>query len=92
MTRQEQDRPRSSGTVASWHFIDRGTCPCYTTTQDTALGHNGTCYLLKDLGMNDLLRNISQLTVRKKLVVGVLLLLIVLPWLGVCAVLGSYLV
>jgi|GEM_PF-2060339 len=42
--------------------------------------------------MNDLLRNISQLTVRKKLVVVVLLLLIVLTWLGVCAVLGSYLV
>jgi hypothetical protein len=42
--------------------------------------------------MNDLLRSTSQLTVRKKLVVGALLLLIVLTWLGVCAVLGSYLV
>jgi hypothetical protein len=42
--------------------------------------------------MNDLLRSIGRLTARKKLVVGVLLLLIVLTWLGVCAVLGSYLV
>ena len=50
------------------------------------------CSLLRDLGMNDLLRSISQLTVRKKLVVVALLLLIVLTWLGVCAVLGSYLV
>jgi hypothetical protein len=92
VTRQGQDRVRSSDTVASWHFIDSDTCPCYTTAQDASLGHGGAYSLLTDLGMNDLLRSISQLTVRKKLVVVVLLLLIVLTWLGVCAVLGSYLV
>ena len=42
--------------------------------------------------METLLQHFSRLTTRQKLVVGLLLLAIVLTWLGVCAVLGSYLV
>ena len=38
------------------------------------------------------LQSISQLAPRKKLLVGLLLFMIVLTWLGVCAILGSYLV
>ena len=42
--------------------------------------------------MKTLLESIRRLTPRKKLVVGLLLLIIVLTWLGVCAILVSYLV
>jgi len=42
--------------------------------------------------MKTLLQSIGQLPPRKKLVAGLLLLIIVLTWLGVCAILGSYLV
>ena len=42
--------------------------------------------------MKTLLKSIGRLTLQKKLVVALLLLIIVLTWLGVCAILGSYLV
>lgn len=42
--------------------------------------------------MKTLLESIRRLAPRQKLVVGLLLLIIVLTWLGVCAILGSYLV
>lgn len=42
--------------------------------------------------MRTLLESISRLASRKKLVVGLLLFIIVLTWLGVCVILGSYLV
>jgi hypothetical protein len=42
--------------------------------------------------MKTLLESISRLAPRQKLVVGLLLLIIVLTWLGVCVILGSYLV
>ena len=42
--------------------------------------------------MKTLLEHFRRLAPRQKLVVSVLLLAIVLTWLGVCAVLGSYLV
>ena len=42
--------------------------------------------------MKTLLQSISQLAPRKRLLVGLLLFIIVLTWLGVCAILGSYLV
>jgi hypothetical protein len=41
--------------------------------------------------MRTLLQSISRLAPRQKLVVGLLLLFIVLTWLGVCVILGSYL-
>ena len=42
--------------------------------------------------METLLQSIGQLSPRKKFVAGLLLLIIVLTWLGVCVILGSYLV
>ena len=42
--------------------------------------------------MKTLWQSISRLAPRQKLVVGLLLLIIVLTWLGVCAILASYLV
>ncbi len=42
--------------------------------------------------MKTLLQSIGRLAPRQKLVVGLLLLIIVLTWLGVCVILGSYLV
>jgi hypothetical protein len=42
--------------------------------------------------MMDLLRNIQKLAWWKRLVIGLMLLLIVLTWLAVCLILGSYLV
>ena len=42
--------------------------------------------------METLLQSIGRLSLRKKLLVGLLLLIIVLTWLGVCVILGSYLV
>jgi hypothetical protein len=42
--------------------------------------------------MRTLLEGISRLSPRKKLVVSILLLVVALTWLGVCLVLGSYLV
>jgi hypothetical protein len=42
--------------------------------------------------MKTLWQSIRRLAPRQKLVVGLLLLIIVLTWLGVCAILGSYLV
>ena len=42
--------------------------------------------------MKTLLQSISRLAPRKKLVVGLLLFIIVLTWLAVCAILGSYLI
>jgi hypothetical protein len=42
--------------------------------------------------MKTLIQSIGRLSPRKKLVVGLLLLIIVVTWLGVCVILGSYLV
>lgn len=42
--------------------------------------------------MKTLLESIGRLTPRQKLVVGLMLFTIVLTWLGVCVILGSYLV
>ena len=42
--------------------------------------------------MKLLLQSIGRLTLCKKIVVGLLSLIIVLTWLGVCVILGSYLV
>ena len=42
--------------------------------------------------MKTLLESIGRLTPRQKLVVGLMLFIIVLTWLGVCVILGSYLV
>ena len=42
--------------------------------------------------METLLKSIGRLPSRKKFVAGLLLLIIVLTWLGVCVILGSYLV
>jgi hypothetical protein len=41
--------------------------------------------------MKLLLQSIARLTPRQKLIAGALLLIILLTWLGVCAILGSYL-
>jgi len=42
--------------------------------------------------MRTLLQSLGRLALWKKLVIAFLLLIIVLTWLAVCAVLGSYLV
>ena len=42
--------------------------------------------------MRTLLESIGRLAPRQKFVAGLLLLIIVLTWLGVCVILGSYLV
>jgi hypothetical protein len=42
--------------------------------------------------MKLLLQSIGRLSPRKKLIAGALLVLVVLTWLGVCAILASYLV
>jgi hypothetical protein len=42
--------------------------------------------------MRTLWQSIGRLSTRKKLVAIILLLVVVLTWLGVCAILGSYLV
>lgn len=41
--------------------------------------------------MRTLLQSIGRLSPRKKLVAIILLLVVVVTWLGVCAILGSYL-
>lgn len=42
--------------------------------------------------MKRLLESMGRLAPRQKVIVGLLLFIIVLTWLGVCAILGSYLV
>ena len=53
---------------------------------------DGVKFLLRDLGMRTLWEGIGRLSPRKKLVAIILLLVVVLTWLGVCVILGSYLV
>ena len=93
--------PTDSATapVLGLHTVDSSTSPCYTSNKASLLLVRGqiwdathTRYIERTGTMKTLLESIRRLTPRKKLVVGLLLLIIVLTWLGVCAILGSYLV